>query len=233
MSIDRASQVPYLTPTNVKVFIGDIWLDDVVSISYNVEATRTPYFGFKSTVFDGVGYGPSIVTGSLVCLFRYSGYLRRVLNFVSSVSQRSVNSNLRTQHLYNDVSALSGAAAFDYKDGLATLITDLARRNMSELRAALENIKSQFMKDEEVLAVGRNKNTTLTETQAIENKPIDLTVWYGRGDKKFVVSTQELIKDVYFNGESKTVSILDGQGDQLLYEVYPFIAKRVMPTSQK
>lgn len=65
----------YYTGSQVKVFFGDIWVDDIISIQYNLTQGKTPLYGYASQHYDAVAKGTIIVNGQITIAFKEVGYL--------------------------------------------------------------------------------------------------------------------------------------------------------------
>lgn len=65
----------YFAGCDCKVFFGDIWVDDIVAINYNVSQSKTPIFGYASQNFDAIAKGQVIIQGTLAISFKETGYL--------------------------------------------------------------------------------------------------------------------------------------------------------------
>lgn len=74
---DNAQTYPYdyFAGTDCKIFFGDIWVDDIVTIQYNVTQSKTPIYGYASQNFDAVARGQVLVEGTLAVSFKETGYL--------------------------------------------------------------------------------------------------------------------------------------------------------------
>lgn len=69
----------YFSGAQVGIYIGDIFVDEVTSLTYGVSQERTPIYGYASTLFDAVSLGQVIVTGQFAINFKEAGYLWLVL----------------------------------------------------------------------------------------------------------------------------------------------------------
>ena len=65
----------YYAGTDCKIFFGDIWVDDIITIQYTCEQSKTPIYGYASQNFDAIAKGQIIVQGSLAIAFKETGYL--------------------------------------------------------------------------------------------------------------------------------------------------------------
>lgn len=95
--------VEYFSGTQAAVYIGDVWVDEITSISYAVSQNRTPLYGYADTYFRDVSEGQVIVQGQFTINFKEAGYLWLILDrYRNKVKGR--NSYLsRTPFLASDV----------------------------------------------------------------------------------------------------------------------------------
>ena len=69
----------YFSGAQVSVYIGDVWIDEITSISYSVQQSRAPLYGYADTYFRDVAKGKVLVQGQFTINFKESGYLWLVL----------------------------------------------------------------------------------------------------------------------------------------------------------
>jgi hypothetical protein len=81
-SVDRRGiyNVEYFSGTQASVYIGDVWVDEITSISYSVQQSRTPLYGYADRLFRDVSEGQVLVQGQFSINFKEAGYLFLVLN---------------------------------------------------------------------------------------------------------------------------------------------------------
>jgi hypothetical protein len=77
----------YYAGPDCKIFFGDIWVDDIVSIQYNVSQSKTPIYGYASQTFDAIARGQVLIQGTLTIQFKETGYLNIIQSTLES--QRS------------------------------------------------------------------------------------------------------------------------------------------------
>jgi hypothetical protein len=70
----------YFSPSQCFIYIGDVWVDETVGFSFQVQQSKTPIYGYASQLFDAVAPGQVIVQGSFTVNFKESGYLWLVLH---------------------------------------------------------------------------------------------------------------------------------------------------------
>ena len=68
----------YYCGTNARVFFGDIWVDDIVTIQYNIKQDKEPIYGYASQTFDAVARGVILAQGSFTIAFKEMGYLNLI-----------------------------------------------------------------------------------------------------------------------------------------------------------
>jgi hypothetical protein len=70
----------YSCGSDVGIFIGDRWVDDVITIQYTLTNNKSPVYGYMSENMDAVAKGTRIVQGQFAIAFREMGYLVNILN---------------------------------------------------------------------------------------------------------------------------------------------------------
>jgi hypothetical protein len=70
----------YFSGAQAALYIGDVLVDEVTSISFAVNQSRSPLYGYASALFDAVSKGNVIVQGNFTVNFKEAGYLWLVLN---------------------------------------------------------------------------------------------------------------------------------------------------------
>lgn len=105
----------YFCGADAKVFFGDIWVDDIVTIQWNVSQTKTPVYGYASQYYDAVAMGTVIVQGALVVSFKEVGYLNVIQSLIESQNRRS---NEAVSHYIGTQRALSENRLAKFTPGL-------------------------------------------------------------------------------------------------------------------
>jgi hypothetical protein len=72
--------VEYFSGAQAAMYIGDVWVDEVTSISYGRSQSRTPLYGYADTYFRDVSEGQVIVQGQFTINFKETGYLFLILD---------------------------------------------------------------------------------------------------------------------------------------------------------
>lgn len=62
-----------------QIYIGDVFVDEITSISYTLRQSKTPIYGYASQLFDTTSRGQVIVQGQFTINFKEQGYLWAIL----------------------------------------------------------------------------------------------------------------------------------------------------------
>lgn len=74
----------YFSGANIKIYFGDILIDEVTSLEYTLTEQIAPIFGFQSYTWDKVARGNRYVQGSFSINFKEVGYLQTAINRLTS-----------------------------------------------------------------------------------------------------------------------------------------------------
>lgn len=97
-----AVQTEYFSGANAKVYFGDVWVDQLATLQYQVQETATPIYGFNSYLYDKVARGTRMITGTFTLNFTEVGYLQSILDRLSS-NMGTRNNNLLFDEVANRV----------------------------------------------------------------------------------------------------------------------------------
>ena len=70
----------YHSGAQISVWFGDIWVNDISSISWQYSQEKRPLYGYASTYFDAVSRGQVIVQGNFTINFRHRDYISFVVD---------------------------------------------------------------------------------------------------------------------------------------------------------
>lgn len=97
----------YFSGANVRVYFGDIWVEEMVSIQFSIDENVAPIFGFNSYMFDKIARGTRLVSGAFILNHTESGYLNvlldRLYKNINEESSNLLNQN-NLESLVKDVS---------------------------------------------------------------------------------------------------------------------------------
>jgi hypothetical protein len=77
------TSVRYFSGTDAEIYFGEIYIDEVVQIQFQVQQNTMPLFGYNSYVYDQVARGSRIINGTFTVNFTQANYLYDVLNTLS------------------------------------------------------------------------------------------------------------------------------------------------------
>lgn len=96
----------YYSGANVKVYFGDVWVEELASIQYSIDEQVAPVYGFNSYMFDKVARGTRLVSGAFIVNHTEAGYIDTILERIASnidKEQRNALSKKSLGHLVSDV----------------------------------------------------------------------------------------------------------------------------------
>jgi hypothetical protein len=199
----------YFSGVQASVFIGDIWVDDIVSLDYQVDHNREPIYGYGSQHFDFIPKGRILVTGSFTINFREPNYLWMIL------ARYKV---FNPDEIQNNKAALDYQRAADITRGELETFPNDPRKNFDLFMA--QNTGSAE-------AVKQELNNSLVTKSSRGKKPerfnhgiFAITVGYG---SDLANAIGERINFVQITGKGKVV-MADGRPVQ---ETYSFIARDI------
>jgi len=94
----------YFCGSDIGIYIGDTWVDDVVTIQYTMTNNKSPIYGYMSENFDAVSKGTRIVQGQFTIAFREVGYLSNILDNYTKKMTVSEKTHLSLNTYEEDVS---------------------------------------------------------------------------------------------------------------------------------
>jgi len=77
----------YFSGSQMFMYIGDVWVDEVTSLQYATQQQKTPLYGYASQLFETVAAGPVIVQGSFTINYKEQGYLWAVLRRFKHITE--------------------------------------------------------------------------------------------------------------------------------------------------
>lgn len=196
----------YFSGTQATMFIGDVWVDDILAIDYNLQHTRLPQYGYGSQHFDFLPEGNIIITGSFTVNFREPNYLWLILERFKSLNKP------RDVRLKDQASLSAQQKALTYPDDRRQRFNEFF--NEIDPRTAKGRLLEQ---SREFNGIPENNNT--------ENfNHVAFSILMGYGHDLGPNSPGETIQDVHIMGKGKVINA-DGRPIQ---EQYNFIARRLV-----
>ncbi len=182
---------------------------ETVGISYQLQESKLPIYGYSSTHFDAVGRGQVLVQGSLVCNWVHQDYLYRATEMVNrelgSVQTNTVSvEKLTPENAY----AAIQQAVFSYSQG----------GDSDSIAGTLQALKNSYW-----------SSTTLADNSglAFTANPSDIggvTITIKAGQPTAKLPNGDwgvMLTSVHFLGRGKQIQV----SEDVILESYPFIAR--------
>jgi len=211
----------YPSPSNVKIYVGDIYLDDAFRVDWQAQNPKTPMYSWADNKYRAVAQGREIVTGRLIVNYRFPGYLMSALEGQSG--GRPVHYNDIKNKVAENVETIATASV---EDRIAALMAANSKddngQDLNMLESALKSVNSPNLG-----STSKNKKPAY---QAGAQIPFDIKIIYGDVEGYHLSKT---LKDCHITGESQTISgAATGGGDMSssgspIYEVYSFFCRSV------
>lgn len=83
----------YFAGSDIRIYFGDIWVDEITSLQFTLQEQVAPIFGYASYTWDKVARGNRFIQGSFAINFKESYYLHAVMNSLSSKMKAETKSN--------------------------------------------------------------------------------------------------------------------------------------------
>ncbi len=78
-NLNRYYDLEYFSGAQAALYIGDVWVDEVTTISYVRRQSKVPLYGYASQLFDMTAKGQVIVQGQFSINYKEQGYLWAIL----------------------------------------------------------------------------------------------------------------------------------------------------------
>ena len=202
----------------MKVFFGNIWIDDVVTLGFDLAEGKVPFYGYASKYFDAVGSGTIIVQGSFSISFKKPEYISQTIEvlrespFISGDVLRALGDKRAAQLGQERAKALEGSGSLSYEE-----VLDLARSDdFGSFQDLATGLKRSIWK------TGRDVGYSPTDHDRTREGTIqsgfDIIINYGK-------DAQKVIQDCHITGVHQAAQ---ASGEPIL-EVYSFFARCMDP----
>lgn len=234
----------FFTPAQVACFINGYLLEDACFLRYDVIDNWTPHYGYNDTKWRSVSTGQTMVSGELGIVFRYEGYLTRLIDLAQEMA---------ADYNADSVAALRQGSAHAVSDELLQQDTSVLINFLDDsasdtsqvaFEAASKFLKSRFWgAEEEAPWWAADPHTTVKSAEAIKemtdvsnyHRPstrkspnnLNLRIVHGPEGNVAQPNYAREIKLVQFRGQSYEADIRVPDGSSVITEVYPFIARDV------
>jgi hypothetical protein len=230
-SITNLQQFSYYSGSQISIWFGDIWVDDIKYIRWQYNQEKRPIYGYASQHFDGVAKGQVILQGEFGINFRQQGYISYVMEQLprlyrnlqtgrSAEENKDIWKSIRpvvSQHLRNGT----------FGPGILQEVTDLAKKpDFWEVAASYEEaiwgeesersdkkkyIETADILQQNILPNGFNILVTYGDTQAADPQSLN----------DVMASTTKTLIGVHLLGTSQVIQT----NGEPVEEAYAFMAR--------
>jgi hypothetical protein len=245
---------PYVSPSQVSLWIGDAWVDDACSIEYGQMSGKELYYGYADPHFSAVGQGRVVVTGSLTIHYRFTGYLTKMIyaaQLMHSVTKESAKISIEWRN-YVLAMAESIKKGVESPSNAADALIRVASQQPLVQGVSYDEISSHFKRAfwHDNTETQRRLKKALPPTMredlssnyyACPTDPhiheqfeqVDIFCNFGPDDGTIDPERIEVIENVHFTSNGKRVDNSSPEfGGMSVRERYEFVAKRVHPLAE-
>lgn len=164
----------YFSNADVKLYFGDIWVDDITAIQFTLQEEVMPIYGYHSYTYDAMLRGKRIINGSFSINFTTSNYLQKIIQHSQAIAY-AIEQGEKTEVI--DPSY--------YKDyNLAEILEKLGKNSFTQLAEEYE--KAVWGDDAE----GRSPIVSAQSTYFRQNTyGFDVRIHYGTGEDSMMYPT--------------------------------------------
>ena len=69
----------YFSGADVNLYIGDVWVDEITNIAFQLQEEVMPVYGYASYTYDAIARGKRLLQGAFTINFTSAGYLQEIL----------------------------------------------------------------------------------------------------------------------------------------------------------
>lgn len=214
----------YFSGSQASIFIGDLWVDEIVDWQCSVGASSTPIYGYGDTFFRHAAQGRVLVQGSFTINFKEPNYLFAILErykqrlaFAESIEQDQRGSYRKKSLEYNEENLIQNPYAPE--DNVSKEKSFFDKRNTIDQFFANGTMNSQASK------LLQNRNLLTIDNRLVNDfaHPLfDIKIGYGTIFDSETIGEQ--IVGVKLIGRGKTI-MANGEP---LKESYSFFARNLV-----
>lgn len=81
------TKVRYYSSIDADLYFGDVFIDEITNITWQVQQNAMPIFGYNSYTFDTIATGSRIIQGQFAVNFTKANYLAEVMETMTTISR--------------------------------------------------------------------------------------------------------------------------------------------------
>lgn len=96
------ANVRYYSSVDADIYFGDLFVDEVSNITWQITENTLPIFGYNSYTFDDIAVGSRIVQGQFAVNFTQANYLMKVGNTLKKISRVTYGEDIPAKSGFSD-----------------------------------------------------------------------------------------------------------------------------------
>ncbi|MBD3268407.1 hypothetical protein GF373_17205 [bacterium] len=227
----RVYDQEYFSGSQVFIYLGDVFIDEITTFQVEVTQSKTPLFGYASELWDAIANGPKIVKGAFSINFKEEGYMFTILDYYRE--QKGKNSVLNPYRPNNSIARANIERVLSLDEGDERLykfyhnLGNYASEKQTS-GSGIDRAENLFEAFEDAIwkntkGLKTSRNSRLASRTALNHKLNGFNIYIQFGDFTNDLANHTLFKieDVHLVGDAMSI-VADGQPVQ---EVYSFIAR--------
>jgi hypothetical protein len=215
---DNSAYVGYFTSAQARIYIGNLFIDQMHTLQYALQQNNIPVFGYCSEFADAYARGRSLVQGQLVLNYVHQGYLRAALKQYAKLS-RSASASGSPPSTGAAIAGVLGKISDISQQGTSSANQELGGLAQEKLTDLLAGSAPGDIDDAKSAMSATNTPYTPYNNPLYEHMVFDMRIEIGDGPQL----TVRLLEDVKLGANEQ---IFDQSG-QVIGESYGFIARRL------
>lgn len=181
----------YFSSIDAEIYFGDLFIDDISSIQYEVVEKVMPIYGYNSLKFDFMLFGNRMIQGEFTINFTKSGWLLDIIKTLGSVTDKGDKGNGIGQCCKREDSC--GNSAKGLFDGIFDIIVSFGDHNSS--------VKSYGSSAHMIKGVRINGYRQVLD---VSGDPIGETYSFIAQDIDFNIESKNLLDNTFTTGNNNT-----------------------------
>jgi hypothetical protein len=215
---DNSAYVGYFTSAQARIYIGNLFIDQMHTLQYALQQNNIPVFGYCSEFADAYARGRSLVQGQLVLNYVHQGYLGAALKQYAKLS-RSASASGSPPSTGAVIAGVLGKISDISQQGTSSANQELGGLAQQKLTDLLAGSAPGDIDDAKSAMSATNTPYNPYNNPLYEHMVFDMRIEIGDGPQL----TVRLLEDVKLGANEQ---IFDQSG-QVIGESYGFTARRL------